>query len=300
MTTIVEVNPFRCRMWALHDRLEDYLSEESCKAELESVSKHGQLVPALGRRVHNNPDYDVELVAGSRRLFVAKLLNLPLKVELREMTDREAAIAMDIENRHRQDISPYERGLSYSRMLRCGQFKSQDELAQALEISPPQVSRLLKLARLPTVILAAFERPLDICENWGVDLMDLWEDPNMKPHLAQRARAIAALSVRPAPQEIFRSLISLAPLSRRRSAHRDEVVTNSDGTPLFRIRQQQKWVAVLLPREQCSSSSLQAVRDTLAELLESEQRRLQAIVERRASPHAYCSASLPAGAIVVS
>jgi ParB family chromosome partitioning protein len=293
MSTIVEVNPFRCRMWAMHDRLEDYLTEESCQAELESVSKHGQLVPALGRRVHNNPDCDVELVVGSRRLFVAKLLNQPLKVELKELTDQEALIAMDIENRHRQDISPYERGLSYARMLRAGHFKSQDELAQALEISTAQVSRLMKLSRLPSVIVAAFERPMDICEGWGVDLMDLWDDPNMKPHIARRARAIAALSARPSAPEIYRSLISMGPISRRRSANRDEVVSDSEGSPLFRVRQQQKWVAVLLPREQWSGSNLQAVTSALGELLEREKSRRQPVKERKSAsaPQAFLSAN---------
>src|SRR5579862_455650 len=111
MNTIVEVNPFRCCMWSLHDRLEDYLTEDTCKAELESFEKHGQLVPALGRPLHGNPDFDIELIFGARRLFVAKLLNRPLRVQVRAMNDREAILAMDVENRHRKDISPYERGL---------------------------------------------------------------------------------------------------------------------------------------------------------------------------------------------
>lgn len=291
MATIIEVDPFRCRMWALHDRLEEYLTEESCKAELESVSKHGQVVPALGRRI-SNPEYDVELIVGSRRLFVAKLLNLPLKVELKDLTDRDALIAMDIENRHRQDISPYERGLSYTRFLRAGKFRSQDELAQALEISAAQVSRLLKLARLPAVILAAFEKPTDICEGWGIDLVDLWEDPETKPHLARRARAIAAMVARPSAQEIYRTLISLAPLSRRRAVKRDEIVTDIKGGPLFRVRQQQKWVAVLLPREQCSGATLEAVKSAVAELLGAEKVDVQRRVERNDGAAAFRSSGL--------
>jgi hypothetical protein len=67
-------------------------------------------------------------------------------------SDREAVIALDVENRHRKDISPYERGTSYKRWLELGHFKCQKELARALEISPSQVSRMLKLAQLPAVV----------------------------------------------------------------------------------------------------------------------------------------------------
>jgi ParB/RepB/Spo0J family partition protein len=132
---IVSVSPFRCRMW-----------------EIESFSRHGQLVAALGRPLRKDPDYDVELIFGARRLFVARHLNQPLLVELREMSGREAITAMDIENRHRADISPYERGLSYARWLRAGFFACQEDIARALKVSCSHVSRLLKIARLSSPI----------------------------------------------------------------------------------------------------------------------------------------------------
>ena len=176
MNSVVEVNPFKCRVWELHDRLDGYLTEESCKKEIESLSRQGQLIPALGRPLRGDPQCDVEIIYGSRRLFVARLLNQNLKVDLRELSDREAIVAMDIENRHRTDISPYERGLSYLRWLGGKQFQSQEEIAHTLKISTAQVSRLVKLARLPAVIVAAFENPIHIRESWGLELVDAWED----------------------------------------------------------------------------------------------------------------------------
>src|SRR5579862_9529454 len=123
--TIVLISPFRCRMWALHDRLESDITEESCKAEIGSFQRHGQLVPVLGRRLRNDAHHDVELIYGARRLFVARHLNMRLRVELRSLDDRAAIVAMDIENRQRTDISPYERGLSYARWLSQRHFPSQ-------------------------------------------------------------------------------------------------------------------------------------------------------------------------------
>jgi hypothetical protein len=84
MRSIVAVNPFRCRLWAFHDRLEEHVNAETC------------------------------------RLFVARHLNAQLLVEMRPMSDLEAIVAIDIENRQRVDVSPYERGLSFAQWLRAG------------------------------------------------------------------------------------------------------------------------------------------------------------------------------------
>jgi ParB family transcriptional regulator, chromosome partitioning protein len=118
MTSIVSANPFQCRMWELHDRLEAFVTEQSCKLEIESFAKHGQLIPVLARPLPANNAHKFELIYGARRLFVARHLNAPLLLEVREMSDRQALIAMDLENRQRMDLSPYERGLSYSNRRR--------------------------------------------------------------------------------------------------------------------------------------------------------------------------------------
>jgi ParB family chromosome partitioning protein len=132
MRNILSVNPFRACMWLLHDRCERHVNEETCRAEIESFKTHGQLVPALGRVLSSDPDHDVELIYGARRLFVARHLNVPLLVEMREISDRDALIAMDIENRQRTDISPYERAVSYARWLRPGHFSVSGLTAAAL------------------------------------------------------------------------------------------------------------------------------------------------------------------------
>src|SRR5947207_1672545 len=87
MTTIVAVNPFRCCMWPLHDRLEQHVDEGSCRVEIESVRKNGQLVPTLGRALQPNSEYDYELIYGARRLFIARHLNRQMLVDVRAMTD---------------------------------------------------------------------------------------------------------------------------------------------------------------------------------------------------------------------
>jgi ParB family chromosome partitioning protein len=78
MPEIISMNPYRCRMWDLHDRLDTHITEESCRHEIASVKAHGQSVPAIGRPLRADENHDVELITGARRLFIAQLLNRPL------------------------------------------------------------------------------------------------------------------------------------------------------------------------------------------------------------------------------
>ncbi len=269
MKEIVEANPFRCCMWELHDRIDAHINETTCKQTIESIAKHGQLVPALGRRLTSSHDYDIELIYGARRLFIARHLNRPILVELRAMSDTEAIIAMDIENRHRMDISPLERGVSYLRWFRGGHFKSQDDIARALKVSPSQVSRLLKLAQLPAAVVAAFRTPADICENWGLELADALEDANRRRAICAKARAISAMHPRPPPRDVYRQLLGASvPGGNPRPRRRDEVVPGRDGKPLFRISARSGTVALVLPIHKISEGRLMKVRNAVVSALE--------------------------------
>ena len=269
MREIIEVSPFRCRVWAENGRLSDYINEETCRSEIQSFLTHGQLLPVLGRRVHRDPEYDVELIFGARRLFVARHLNMPLKVEVRDMSDLDAIIALDIENRHRQDISPYERGCAYQSWLRANYFKSQDEIAHTLGVSASQVSRLIKLAQLPPVIVNAFKTPFEICETWAADLHEAWSNPVDRNAMARRARSLTNGSSRLPAAEVFQNLLSGSQRKRTGGAKvRDEVITDGEGQPLFRIRYQPRTVAFLIPNEALSSSALAHVKDMLSDVLQ--------------------------------
>jgi ParB/RepB/Spo0J family partition protein len=272
MSDVISVNPFHCRMWEGHERLEDHITEETCRAEIESFLTHGQQTPVLARPLRNDMNHQYEVVYGARRLFVACHLNMPLALELRELSDREAVIAMDIENRQRKELSPYERGRSYNLWLRNGLFASQEELARAINISASQVSRLSRLAHLPPVIVNAFSSPMDICEVWGRNLMDIWDDAEKKPALTTAARVIAKETVRRPAASVFKRLVSApaAPQTRLRGVpteEHDQVVKSDDGMPLFRIRKHRNDTALLFPTNTVSSQVLDEVTREVSKIL---------------------------------
>ena len=280
---IINVSPFRCRMWEFHDRLEEYLTEESCRSEIQSAAEHGQVVPVLGRRVLDDSRYDVELVYGARRLFIARYLNRTVQVRLRDLSDQQALIAMDIENRQRKDISPYERGLSYARWLRAGLFKSQEDIARNLHVSPATVSRLLRIARLPSVILNAFPTPLDLLEEWALHLADIWDDSSRRGALLRRARALAASHPRPPARAAYAYLVSeMARSPGSRATPLEEVVRGEDGRALFRIRKQRRAIALLLPADSVTHEAYDALKREVSALLE----RTKGAKKSRATSHA--------------
>jgi ParB family chromosome partitioning protein len=271
MKEVKLVSPFRCRMWDRHERLEGSISEESCRDEIESVSKHGQLLPVLGRPIRNDPTHDIELVYGARRLFVARYLNLPLLIEIKEISDREAIVALDIENRLRKELSPYEQGRSFQVWLRSGIFASQGDLAREIGISASQVSRLLKLAQLPTVLISAFASPTDICENWGRDLTELWMQKHSRDNVVRAARSIAIETPRPEALSVLQRLLAsqggyIRSKVTKGKAH-DEVVKDKDGRILFRICIRRKSIAFMLPTEHVSSTIMADIKVGLSTIL---------------------------------
>jgi ParB family transcriptional regulator, chromosome partitioning protein len=270
MSSVVSIDPFRVKICGFHNRLETELNEQTCRAEIESFAKHGQLVPAIGRPTRNDPEHDVELVCGARRLFVARHLNVPFLIDVHPMSDQEALVAMDIENRQRQDVSPYERGLAYASWLRAGYFRSQEELAKCIQVSSSQISRLIRVSKLPPVILEAFSSPTHIKEEWGLTLMDLLEDPGRRSSIVATARRISSRASRSQKaREVYRELMLSAEVGRKIKARaRDEVVKGACGSPLFRIRHYRDAVAIWLPLRSTSVESLDDITTAIIEALQ--------------------------------
>jgi ParB family transcriptional regulator, chromosome partitioning protein len=271
MGSLMSVDPWRCRVWSLHDRLQDYLSEKNCAREIKGFEAHGQHTRVLARPVRDDPDHDLEVICGTRRLFVARLLKIPLLVEVRELTDTDAIIAIHVDSL-RKNTSPYERGLSYLEWIRAGYFNTQEELAATLKVHPSEVSRPIKLARLPCAIVQAFGNPTEIRECWGKKLTEVLADPMRKAPALRAARALAARPSRLPPRDVYRQLLASAAPTRpggRKIINflRDQVIVGKDGAPLYRIRHQQDEIALLLSTDKTSAKKLAAIKRAIEHIL---------------------------------
>jgi ParB family chromosome partitioning protein len=225
--------------------------------------------------------HDVEIICGARRLYAARHLNIDIAIELRDLSDRAGIVLLDIENRQRRDWSAYERGRSFASWLSAGFFESQDDLARSLNISASQVSRLLKMARLPAVVVGAFSDPGDICEMWGLDLYRACEDTQSKSRIIARARSIKAQGAKLEARDVFNRLRLDSRSALTQKQHKYEVVVGQRGETLFRIKHQEKTVAVLIDKQNISSESLGRIKEALLEILQDAS--AQVLVELRDS-----------------
>jgi ParB family chromosome partitioning protein len=266
---IEDLDPFSCVMWACHDRLEEFINDNSCREVIQSFLKDGQKHPVLARPCKSRRA-QYELIFGARRLFAARHLNVRLLATVKEIDDRSAFIEMDIENRLRQDISAYERGTSFKEWLRAGHFESQDEIAKVLGLSAARVSRLMKFAELPTVVVTAFPDPRQIKEAWAVALAERCADPEMRSKIVTVARSLSKGKMGSCDAgEIYKVLLDCKDARRMtRVSRTDDVVRSDDGKLLFRVSYRHNALHIIIPREVAPATRLSAAMEALRNVLE--------------------------------
>ena len=163
------LDPARVRIWHGNARHQASLSEESVRDLIDAIlSEGGQKVPAIVRRVQDDPSYDYEVIAGSRRHWAIRWLranNYPEMMFLAQVhtLDDEAAFRLsDIENRARKDVSDFERAKTYVEALKAHYGGKQARMAERLKLSEGWLSKMLSVGALPDWCVRAFASPADI------------------------------------------------------------------------------------------------------------------------------------------
>lgn len=157
------VDPRRCRIWDKHNRDYQALDQNACADLIESFKAQGrQEVPAIVRRVKDDPEHDFEVICGARRHWTVTWLRshempqMTYLIEVRELADEEAFRLADLENRQRKDLSDLERAVDYARAIELYYEGSQQRMADRLEVTKSWLSRYLELAKLPPEVIGAF------------------------------------------------------------------------------------------------------------------------------------------------
>ena len=273
---IILVSPFRCRVWTFNHRSEEKLTEDACKDLIEDIKTSGQQVPALGRRLYGDPDHDIEIIYGARRHLATRLLGRDLIVEIREMADDEALCAMEKENQQRMAPCPYERGHTWLRLLRSKACKSHQDIADRIGVARSLVSRLISIAELPAVILAAFANPDDIKADWGAELHKAWNDESRQPWVSRRARAFERMDTRPAPRQIYSTLISPPGISAKFTRHeRNIAVTDGFGEVVFHRQYRSGKTLWILPASILDTDIIESIDRSILKLVQMKSRTSQ-------------------------
>lgn len=145
-----------------------------------------------------------EIAFGHRRHRACLELGLPVNAVVEKSTDQELFVAMERENRGRQNLSAYEQGCMYRRAIDEGLFPSLRKLADAINVDVGLVSKSISLARLPEAVIEAFPSPLEIQYRWAQPLAEaLQRDPD---GLLSRAKHVKAKGGAKTAGEVFQVL----------------------------------------------------------------------------------------------
>jgi len=115
-----------------------------------------------------------------------------LLIEIRELSDEEAFRVADIENRHRKDISDYERATDYLRAIERYYEGNQQRMVDRLRVTKSWLSRYLELAKLPADVVAAFGSRHVIGIRNAAELAPLLKNEKARDAMIHEARSLAA------------------------------------------------------------------------------------------------------------
>lgn len=226
------LDPARVRIWQGNARQYAHLSEENCRELIDSiVAEGGQKVPAVVRRVESDPDYDYEVIAGTRRHWSISWLRrnsypeMMFVAQVAQLDDEAAFRLADLENRARKDVSDLERARNYAQALKDHYGNHLTRMAERLKLSKGWLSKMIKVAGIPAPVIGAFASPADVQLKPAYALAQLLDDAEAAPSVIAAARELATEQARLRTQgapalaasEVLRRLLD-APRASRASA----------------------------------------------------------------------------------
>ncbi|WP_281648978.1 ParB/RepB/Spo0J family partition protein [Parendozoicomonas sp. Alg238-R29] len=154
-TGLLKLNALNIEPWQYANRSEDALFLEELSRDIDTAG--GQKSPVLVRKLATprpsatDPEQLIthEVIAGRRRWeAVRKRADKTLICMVRDLSDQEAALEQEMENR-RKDPSNYDDAKTYKRYLDTGLYPTQQALCDHLGIEKTKLSQLMNYIKLP-------------------------------------------------------------------------------------------------------------------------------------------------------
>jgi ParB family chromosome partitioning protein len=197
------LDPARVRVWAGNARVQAQLTEASCHDLIDSIiAEGGQKVPVVVRRLEGDGHHDYELIAGTRRHFAISWLrahsypDVKLLAQVADLDDEAAFRLADIENRARKDISDIERARNYAAALESHYGGKAVRMAERLKVSKGWLSKMLKAATIPDVVLLSFADWRELTLNPAYKLAVALDDKGRTKAIQAVAKAIVIENAR--------------------------------------------------------------------------------------------------------
>jgi len=136
------------------------------------------------------PDGNFELIAGERRFLAHELLRKhTIYALVRHLSEEEAAVLSVADNDAREDLTDFERGVSYKQLLDDKIVQNQTELSRRVGRSMPTISRCLAYFKLPAPVIVMLEDNPELIGNRVVaDLVTLSDQGHTETVIAAASR----------------------------------------------------------------------------------------------------------------
>ena len=209
-----DIDPRECQIWHRQSRYFDLLNDQQCGDLISDFKSHiGQKIPIIIREIttgikKESDNIRYEVVAGSRRLwsalYVQKQFNekFRLKAILKTLDDKQAAIECEKEN-DREELSAFERGMYYHKLLKQGVFDSQKQLSDTLNIPRTSLIELLEYGKIDNLIIKLFSDPREIKKSWSKSINQLFTNEVSKKAMIDKADGISHSDLKYSAQKIF-------------------------------------------------------------------------------------------------
>ena len=204
----VKLDPARIRASAFADRHPRAFADQEFADFVEEIkATGGNREPGIVRPISGDPDFDYELATGHRRHRATLVSGLPYLCFVRALSDEELLVSMATENKGRKDLSAFERGRHYARLLAEGKFPSLRALASALNEPLGVLHRVLAFGELPEAVIGGFFDPRAIRVMWVPPLLAAFNrDPDAFGVEAQTTGSDSSVS----PSDVFKRLAGIS------------------------------------------------------------------------------------------
>lgn len=153
-----------------------------------TIEDNGGLNNAIVVRPLSGGNY--ELIAGERRFLAHELLRKhTIYALIRDLSDEEAAVLSVADNDAREDLTDFERGVSYKQLLDDKIVQNQTELSRRVGRSMATISRCLAYFKLPAPVIEMLEENPELIGNRVVaDLVALSDQGHKETVIAAASR----------------------------------------------------------------------------------------------------------------
>lgn len=172
--TIVELDPDEIDPSFIKDRL-DYDNEDFEKL-VKALSEEGQNTPILVRPNPNNSSRYM-VVFGARRCKAAARLGIKVRAVIKNLSDRDHAVAQGQENAARANLSFIERASLASNLVQQNFDEDNSTVLSALSIDKSTLSKMLSVSSISSIVLDAIGSAKSIGRDRWYELKLLLENP---------------------------------------------------------------------------------------------------------------------------